>query len=201
MRLKKIAAPMLLCVLFGALLVQLPMAIAAKASDYEWIDPIITIRAMVLEYFVEDVDDDKLKDMQDSMINSMMASLDDPYSVYVPPKKKADFDKRLRGLYVGIGSEIDIIDGFLTIVTPMDDSPSLEQGILAGDTVLEIDGTSTFGMSIDDCIETLTGKPRYLCKATGKTYKWRRGNYSHRSQTDHRPNCKRHEPSRRKVEL
>jgi carboxyl-terminal processing protease len=149
----------LLVALFAALLIQLPLLIAARAADYEWFDPIVVVRRLLVEGFVEEPDDETLVAMQRAMIDAMIAELDDPFTEYVPPQDRDEFNKQLLGTYVGIGAEINIVDGWLTIATPMDDSPALEAGLMAGDTVLEIDGVSTYEMPVDECIERLTGEP------------------------------------------
>ena len=153
---KKVFAPMLLIVLFCTVLVQLPMAIADRTSGYDFIDPIIDIRGILVESFVREPDDEK---MLRAAIAGMIESLGDEHTIFVPPAKVRDFNKDLRGTYVGIGSEVNIIDDYLTIVSPMDDSPSLESGIRAGDVVLEIEGESTYKLPVQDCIDKLLGKP------------------------------------------
>ncbi len=155
MRIKKTIGPMLLIMLFGALLVQLPLAIADRSSAYEWFDPIVDVRHLLVERFVDQPDDTA---MQKAMIQAMIRTLDDPYTMYVPPEREREFNKELRGTYVGIGAEVNQIDGFLTIVTPMDDSPALEAGVQAGDIVLEIDGVSTFEREVNDSINLLLGE-------------------------------------------
>ena len=158
MRLKKILAPSLLAVLSAALLVQLPIAIAGRASDYDVFDPVIDVRHILKENFADEskIDDQK---MQVAMIDAMIETLDDPHTIYVPPADAAEFEKDLRGTYVGIGCEVNIIDDYLTIVSPMDGSPALEAGIMAGDVVLEIEGKSTLKMPIEQCIKQLMGEP------------------------------------------
>ena len=156
MRIKKTIGPLLLIMLFGALLVQLPLAIADRSSAYEWFDPIVDVRHLLVERFVDQPDDTA---MQQAMIQAMIRTLNDPYTMYVPPERERDFNKELRGTYVGIGAQVDQIDGFLTIVTPMADSPALEAGVQAGDIVLEIDGVSTFEREMSDSIEKLSGEP------------------------------------------
>ncbi|MHC4948594.1 MAG: S41 family peptidase [Planctomycetota bacterium] len=156
MRVKRVVAPLLLVALSGELLVRLPMAIADRTSVYEWFDPIIEIRHILVNEFVESPDETV---MQTAMIDGMIETLEDPYTLFVPPRREADFNKELRGTYVGIGAEVNIEEGQLTIVSPMDDSPALEAGILAGDIVLEIEGQPTLGVAIDDCIDLLMGEP------------------------------------------
>ena len=155
MRIKKTLGPILMITLFGALLVQLPLAIADRSSTYEWFDPIVDVRHLLVQRFVDEPDDDA---MQIAMIRSMIDTLDDPYTVFVPPAQERDFNKELRGTYVGIGAEVNQIDGFLTIVTPMDDSPALEAGVLAGDIVLEIEGVSTLDRPRTESINMLLGE-------------------------------------------
>ena len=96
--------------------------------------------------------------MRDAAIAAMAESLGDPYTVYVPPASEDDFNKDLRGAYVGIGAEIEIVDGWLTIVTPLDESPALAAGVRSGDTVLSIEGETTFGLSSRQCADRLMGE-------------------------------------------
>ncbi len=156
MRVKQILAPVLLAVLFGALLVQLPLAIAERSSDYEWFDPIIDVRRILVDHAFREPDE---QIMQRAMIDAMIGTLDDPHTIYIPPSDQAKFNKDLRGTYVGIGAEVRIIDDYLTIVTPMDGSPALDAGVMAGDVVLEIEGDSTYQKPINEAIDRLMGKP------------------------------------------
>lgn len=156
MRNKQVIAPLMLGVLFTALLVQLPIAIASRSSQVEWFDPIIDVRRILLNDFVTEPDEES---MQLAMIGGMLEALEDPHTIYIPYEEVEVFNKDLRGEYVGIGAEVNIIDDYLTIVSPMDDSPALKAGILAGDVVLSIEGQSTLGVSVDDCIDLLMGQP------------------------------------------
>jgi carboxyl-terminal processing protease len=155
-RTKRLIAPTLLVVLLGVLLVKLPLAIADRSNDYEFFDPIIDIRALIIDRFVEEPDEDA---MLDAAISGMVETLGDQHTIYIPPADVENFNKDLRGTYVGIGSEVSTQDGYLKIVTPMDDSPSLEAGVLAGDLVLEIEGESTFEQPVNDSIDRLLGTP------------------------------------------
>ena len=132
-----------------------PGASAQRSNDYEWFDPIIVVRRYLLDGFFEAPDEEA---MQQAMINSMIGTLDDPYTVFVPPSNEAEFDKELRGTYVGIGAEVSVLDDFLTIISPLDDSPALAAGVRAGDIVLAIEGESTVDRPIDECIGLLLGE-------------------------------------------
>lgn len=128
---------------------------AGSRNDLSWFDPIVDVRQMVLDDFVGDTDPDR---MQEAAISGMLETLDDPYTVWIPPRMEGEFDKQMRGSYVGIGAEIDIENDRLRIVSPLEDSPSLEAGVRAGDTVLSIEGTDTLGLGTEACIELLMGE-------------------------------------------
>lgn len=158
MRIKRIVAPSLLVVLAGVLLVQLPVAIAERSDDYEWIDPVLDVHHIIQSDFADEGKIDGAK-IRLAMIDAMIETLDDPHTVYVPPSDIAEFNKDLRGTYVGIGCEVNTQDDYLVIVSPMDGSPALEAGIMAGDIVLEIEGESTLKMPVEQSIKRLTGAP------------------------------------------
>ncbi len=132
-----------------------PTRSAAAARAYDWFDPIIETRLLLASRFIDPTDDAA---MQEAALAAMVASLGDPYTVYVPPEAEREFDKELRGTYVGIGAEIDIHENYLRIVTPLEDSPALAAGVLAGDLVLAIDGESTLGKTADACMDMLLGE-------------------------------------------
>lgn len=156
---KRFVGPSLLVVLVGSLLVQLPMAIADRTNSYTFFDPIVEVFGVLNDDFVTSIDPDTRDQMQRRMIDAAIDVLDDPYTTYVPPANTSDFNKAVRGEYVGIGAEVNVINNYLTIVTPIDHSPALEAGLRAGDVVLEIEGESTFQLDINECIERLMGKP------------------------------------------
>lgn len=158
MRLKKIIAPALLAALAGGLLVQLPVAIAQRTGDYDFFDTVIDIRHMLQENYADGAKIDDAK-MREAMIEGMIDTIGDPHTMYVPPADKAEFDKDLRGTYVGIGCEVNVIDHYLTIISPMDGSPALAAGVMAGDVVLEIEGQSTLDKPVEECIDMLMGEP------------------------------------------
>ncbi len=128
------------------LLAPVPSSVGA-VNDYEWFDPIIVVRRFLLDGFHEQPDEDA---MQLAMISARIETLDDPHTVYVPPAAEADFTKALKGRYIGIGAEVNITDDYLTIVTPLEDSPALAAGVQAGDIVLAIEGVSTQDVPIGE---------------------------------------------------
>jgi carboxyl-terminal processing protease len=154
--LKRTFAPALLAALFAAVLIQQAVALSTRADDYAFFDPIIDIRHLILERFVEQPDEEE---MLEAAISGMLDVLDDPHTVYVPPVHQSEFAKDLHGTYVGIGAEVTLREEYLTIVSPMDGSPALEAGVRAGDVVLEIEGESTYRRPVEESVTRLTGEP------------------------------------------
>ena len=126
-----------------------------RSNSYEWYAPLIDVRNILLDHYVLPPDE---TEMQSAAIAGMVEALADPYTVYVPPADEEAFNKDLRGIYVGIGAEVNIVHDYLTIITPMEDSPALEAGLLPGDLVLKIDGHSTYQRSVEECINLLSGE-------------------------------------------
>jgi carboxyl-terminal processing protease len=147
-------ASIVLYAILGVAVVGSTIAIAQR-SEYRFFDPLIDVKAIISEYAVEDPD---LEALQRGAITGMLEAMDDPYAVYVPPGRNQEFEKQLTGEYVGIGAEVNMVEGVFTIVTPMEDSPAFRAGIMAGDKVREIDGEPTEGLTIDECIDRLVGE-------------------------------------------
>lgn len=144
----------LVAILGGAVLAA-TMASSRRSGDQTFFDPIIDVRKLIEERYVDAVDEKKL---QDGAIAGMVEALNDPYTVYVPAEHTKRFEKDLTGEYSGIGAQVNINQGWLTIVTPLEDSPAFKMGIMPDDRVVEIEGKSTFGLDVDECVDILTGK-------------------------------------------
>lgn len=123
---------------------------------YDWFNPVIDVQHIIARRYVTRPD---LDEMQKAAIDGMTEALGDEYTQYIPAEATRDFDKNLRGEYVGIGAAVRMEDGWVTIVTPLDESPAYRAGVMAGDRIIEVDGESTMGMSLDAVINLLTGKP------------------------------------------
>jgi len=128
-----------------------------SAADYGFYDPIVDVHNMIEHLFVTEPTDE---DIQLGAINGMLEQLGDPHTAFIPASHERDFNKDMRGQYVGIGAEVIIRDGWLTIASPMDDSPAWKAGVMADDKVIKIDGETTEGFSIDDSIDLLLGEPK-----------------------------------------
>jgi len=146
--------PLTLVLLASLAIVQFSIAITNTGPSYEWFDPLIDVRSVLVERHFVVPDEDA---MQEAAILAMIETLDDPYALFIPDEKEKAFIKDLEGDYAGIGSEVRMIDGELHIITPMENSPSLAAGIKAGDVVELIDGEPATNETIEELIQRLTG--------------------------------------------
>jgi len=90
-------------------------------------------------------------------ISGMVASLGDPYTVFFPPQESKNFKDEVKGSFSGIGMEIGIKNDQLQVVSPLENTPAQRAGLRAGDSILEINGTSTAGMASDQAVNLIRG--------------------------------------------
>lgn len=104
--------------------------------------------------------DHKLKTPDDAYvaIDTMLASLNDPYTRFLPPKEFSEETQAIKGSLKGIGTQIGLRDGELVIIAPLEDSPAERAGLLADDKILEINGESTKGINIDAAADKIRGE-------------------------------------------
>lgn len=98
-----------------------------------------------------------VKDRLFGAIQGLASSYGDPYTVYFPPKEAKAFADNISGSFAGVGMEIDIKDGVLTVVTPLKGTPAEAAGIKAGDKIITIDGESTDGLAVDKAVSQIRG--------------------------------------------
>lgn len=91
-------------------------------------------------------------------INTMVASLDDPYTKFLDPKEFAEETSSIKGSLKGIGVQIATKEGKLMVIAPIEDSPAEKAGLLAEDEILEINGVSTKGITIDKAADKIRGE-------------------------------------------
>ncbi|MGE9745220.1 S41 family peptidase [Bdellovibrio bacteriovorus] len=109
---------------------------------------------LIQQYYVEEVNTKKLVY---GAIKGMLRELD-PHTNFMPPEMFKDFETETSGEFGGLGIEISIQNGILTIISPIEDAPAWEAGIKAGDKVVSIDGTTTKGMSLAEASVMMRGK-------------------------------------------
>ena len=97
-------------------------------------------------------------DLITAAMKGMLASLD-PHSQFMDPNDFRDMQDDTRSRFNGLGIEVSVRNGLPTVVTPMEDTPAAKAGILSGDQILKINGTSTERMDLQDVINHLRGAP------------------------------------------
>ena len=142
--------------LIAVLAFQIPGTLAQRDDDYAFVRTLVDIHRQVQQNYVEPTDEASLRE---AAIGGMLSKLD-PFSVYVPPAKQEDFDRMLEGSFKGVGIELDQKGEFgpIEVVTPIEGSPAFKAGIMAGDTILAVDGKSIEGERLPDVVKRITGQ-------------------------------------------
>jgi len=91
-------------------------------------------------------------------ISGMISSLDDPYTLFFDPEQTDNFLEDVSGEFEGVGMEIGIRDNQLQVIAPLDGAPAKRAGLLAGDKILQVDGMSTTGMTIEEAVTVIRGE-------------------------------------------
>ncbi|MFA4846283.1 MAG: S41 family peptidase, partial [Patescibacteria group bacterium] len=97
------------------------------------------------------------KDRLFGAISGLASSYGDPYTVFFPPEEAKAFAESISGSFAGVGMEIDIKDGILTVIAPLKGTPADAAGIKAGDLIIAIDGKSTDGIPVDSAVRKIRG--------------------------------------------
>src|SRR5262252_7310734 len=96
----------------------------------------------------------------------LVTELHDPHSSYLSPELLATLSERTSGRYAGVGAQIDIRDGWITIISPLPGSPALDAGIQSGDRVATVDGKPMRGVPVDVAQKALRGPPGSVVRLT-----------------------------------
>ena len=104
--------------------------------------------------YVEPVDD---KTLLENAIKGMLGNLD-PHSAYLEPEAFAELQESTSGEFGGLGIEVGTEDGFIKVVSPIDDTPASKAGIQPGDLIVKIDGQPTKGLSLMEAVDKMRGK-------------------------------------------
>ncbi|WMW80992.1 S41 family peptidase [Undibacterium cyanobacteriorum] len=128
---------------------------SARSLPLEKLGEFSEIFGLIKSDYVEPVDDEKL--LTDA-ISGMVSSLD-PHSSYLDKDALKELRESTEGKFVGLGIEVGTEDGYVKVISPIEDSPAFRAGIQAGDLITRIDSVPVKGLSIDDAVKRLRGAP------------------------------------------
>ncbi len=124
-----------------------------KASVYEQLDLFGDIFERIRAQYVEEVETDELIE---AAIDGMLTSLD-PHSSYLSPDDAEQMRVQTRGEFGGLGIEVTQEEGYVKVVSPIDDTPADAAGIEAGDFITHVDGESILGLTLDKAVDLMRG--------------------------------------------
>ena len=127
-----------------------------RGSVYQQARLFEDVLAHVADFYVDSIDERRLYQMA---IDGMLDQLHDPYSVFL---KRDDFralNEATTGNYGGLGIQIDVRDGWITVVAPLPDTPAERAGVQSGDQITALDGRPTEGWKNDQAVKELRGQP------------------------------------------
>src|ERR1700686_4864326 len=126
---------------------------ALPAETYEDLETFANVLAIVQKNYVEPV---STKRLIDGAITGMLSSLD-PHSAYLTPDLYRDLEVETRGSFGGLGIEITIKNGALTVVAPIEDTPAYRAGLKAGDQIIKINDDFTKDMTLTEAVKRMRG--------------------------------------------
>ncbi len=138
------------------LLVTYPTAAPAAGNEetFRQLELFGDVFERVRSFYVEETTD---KELIESAINGMLQSLD-PHSSYLNEEKFRDMQVQTRGEFGGLGIEVTMEQGFVRVVSPIDDTPAARAGIEAGDLITHLDGSTVLGLNLTDAVDKMRGR-------------------------------------------
>ena len=130
-----------------------PSVSAVPRQDYESLEAFTNILAIVKKNYVEDVE---TKNLVSGAINGMLSSLD-PHSAYLTPDLYKELQMDTQGRFGGLGIEITVRGGILTVVSPIEDTPAAKAGVKPGDQIFKIEDEFTKDMTLVDAVKKMRG--------------------------------------------
>src|ERR1700730_8473723 len=132
---------------------------SAQASEEDSPYPSLKLFSVVMEKVRKDYVDGQKLTYQELVYGALKGMLNtlDPHSEFMEPEKYKELQNDTQGAFGGLGIVISMKDNFITVVSPMEDTPGSKAGILSGDRIVKIDGKSTERMSLPDAVKNLRG--------------------------------------------
>ena len=136
-------------------IILIPVSFATENNKelYEKLDSFGDVFDLIQKNYVEDVEDEKVIEFA---INGMLQALD-PHSGYMNTDQYIEMQEETEGEFGGLGIEVTMENGFIKIITPIDDTPAAKAGVMPGDYITHINGESIQGQSLQESVEKLRG--------------------------------------------
>jgi len=127
--------------------------VSKNKETYEYLDLFGQIFDRVRSQYVDNVTDEELIE---KAIDGMLTGLD-PHSGYMDEEVWEEMQMDTRGKFGGLGIEITMEEGFVKVISPIEDTPAYKAGVLAGDFIIQIDDTPVFGLSLSESVDLMRG--------------------------------------------
>ncbi len=149
--------------IFFVCILALPISANSKNKEtYEYLDLFGQIFDRVRSDYVEEVTDEELIE---KAIDGMLTGLD-PHSGYMNEEVWEEMQMDTTGKFGGLGIEITMEEGFVKVISPIEDTPAYEAGVLAGDYIVQIDETPVFGLTLSEAVDLMRGEKGSLITIT-----------------------------------
>ena len=148
---------MIIAIMFGFLLGNIVnfVVFSDNSSSDKELDELVTTYDNIINNYYEDVDKEELID---AGIQGMINYLDDPYATYFSGEASEDFNQELAGNYEGIGVEVMLNNGVVSVSRVFDNSPASKAGVKVGDVVIKVNDNDITGKSLTEVVSMISGK-------------------------------------------
>lgn len=119
------------------------------------IDKVEQAYSLIEQHYIEDVEGDELIE---GAIQGMLNTLDDPYSTYMNEQATENFNEQIESSFQGIGTEVSMVDGKVTIIAPIKDSPAEKAGLKPNDQIIKVDDEKLEGLDLTEAVEKIRGE-------------------------------------------
>jgi len=141
-------------IIIGPQVAAYAQADGGRAETYRLLQLFGDVFARVRAEYVEPVQD---RDLVENAVNGMLTGLD-PHSAYLNPRNFRDMQVQTRGEFGGLGIEVTQENGYIRVISPIDETPAARAGVKPGDFITMLNGTSTQGLTLQEAVEQMRGE-------------------------------------------
>lgn len=124
-------------------------------NSMEEMSKVLQAHSLIKDNYLEKVDDQQLIE---GAVQGMLDTLEDPYSVYMDKETVEEFNHQIESSFEGIGAEVSMVDGKVTIIAPIKDSPAEDAGLKPNDQILKVNNESVEGLDLYDAVSKIRGE-------------------------------------------